>query len=45
MVTSALSQETLARRLGGREVQPLVGTPDEDAALAVEAEEVEADGG
>ncbi len=45
MVTSALSQETLARRLGGREVQPLVGTPDEDAALAVEADEVEADGG
>lgn len=46
MVTSALSQETLAKRLGGREVQPLAGgSPEEVAALAHESEEVEADGG
>ena len=39
-VASALSQETLARRLGGKEQQPLAGTPDEDAL--VKREEIEA---
>ena len=40
-VASALSQETLARRLGGKEQQPLAGTPEEDAI--VKREQVEAD--
>jgi extracellular matrix regulatory protein A len=42
-VTSALSQETLARRLGGKEAQPLAGTAEEEAAAAEEAKEVEAE--
>lgn len=43
-VASALSQETLARRLGGREVQPLGnGTPEEAAIAEEEAKEVEVD--
>ncbi len=42
-VASALSQETLARRLGGRELQPLGATPEEVAVAASEAQEVEAD--
>lgn len=42
-VASALSQETLARRLGGRELQPLGATPEEAAVAANEAQEVEAD--
>lgn len=43
-VASALSQETLARRLGGREIQPFVGGIEEEAAAAQEEKEVEADG-
>ena len=43
-VTSALSQETLARRLGGREPQPLAGGGDDAALTAQEEKEVEEDG-
>ncbi len=42
-VASALSQETLARRLGGKEVQPYVGGADEAVAVRSEEQEVEAD--
>ena len=42
-VASALSQETLARRLGGREPQPYAGGQEEAAAAASEEREVEAD--
>ena len=44
-VASALSQETLARRLVGRDPQPIAGTDREAAAAeAEEQEETEADG-
>ena len=42
-VASALSQETLARRLGGKEVQPYVGSAEEAVAVRSEEQEVEAD--
>jgi regulator of extracellular matrix RemA (YlzA/DUF370 family) len=40
-VASALSQETLARRLGGWEPQPLAGGAEEAAAAAREEDESE----
>jgi extracellular matrix regulatory protein A len=43
-VTSALSQETLARRLGGKEAQPLAGGKDDAVLAAQEEKEVEEDG-
>ena len=43
MVASALSQETLARRLGGREVQSLLETSGEDLLEETEAENSEDD--
>ncbi len=43
-VASALSQETLARRLGGKEPQPLAGGVEDAAVEAREIKEVEADG-
>ena len=42
-VASALSQETLARRLGGREIQPFAGGADEEAAIRTEEQETEDD--
>jgi hypothetical protein len=41
-VTSALSQETLARRLGGKEPQPFAGGSEDAKAAAVEEKEIEA---
>lgn len=43
-VASALSQETLARRLGGKEAQPLAGGAEDAAMEEKESKEVEADG-
>ncbi len=42
-VASALSQETLARRLGGREPQPLAGAEKDAAMMAEEEKELEPD--
>lgn len=42
-VASALSQETLARRLGGKEAQPFAGGAEEAAVAASEEKEIEAD--
>ena len=41
-VASALSQQTLARRLGGREAQPYAGDAGEAEAQAKEERELEA---
>ncbi len=43
-VASALSQQTLAKRLGGKEVQPFAGEPDEAEAQEREEKELEASG-
>ncbi len=43
-VASALSQETLARRLGGKEAQPLAGAEKDAAIMAEEEKELETDG-
>ena len=42
-VASALSQETLARRLGGKEPQPFAGGAEEAAAAVSEEAEVESE--
>ena len=42
-VASALSQETLARRLGGKEPQPFAGGTEDARVAAVEERELEAD--
>ena len=44
IVASALSQETLARRLGGREAQPYAGDSGDAALAAREESELETDG-
>jgi len=42
-VASALSQETLARRLGGKEAQPLAGSEKDASLMAAEEKELEPD--
>jgi len=43
LVASALSQETLARRLAAKETQPLAGASTDAALMAEEEKELEAD--
>lgn len=43
VVASALSQETLARRLGGKEAQPFAGAEKDAAIVAEEEKELETD--